>query len=168
MNQSDGVLNSFDIHQEYGFVVSFSPVQARYIDCRQQPVNSPFLYLVTFIFQMKIFFYIFVYFLSNKPHFDINHNFWQNSLFFVAYKPIFCISVYMPLKIFLTCITSPKKNKGRIKQFLISLIVISGLGLTSQLTFQIVLLANPPYANQNILPNCTFKQEILEEFGFSR
>ena len=56
----------------------------------------------------------------------------------------------------------------RLRNFLILLIIISSLFLIGQLTFQIVLLSNPPYANQDILPNCSYKQEILEEVGFSR
>ena len=57
---------------------------------------------------------------------------------------------------------------GRLKNFLIILIVISILGLFGQLVFHIYLLSNKPYANQNILPNCSLKQEILEESGYSR
>ena len=58
--------------------------------------------------------------------------------------------------------------KGRLRNFLVLLIVISTLSLIGQLTFQIVLLSNPPYANENILPNCSFKSELLQEIGFSR
>jgi len=34
--------------------------------------------------------------------------------------------------------------------------------------FQIYLVSNQPYANPSILPNCSLKQEILEEIGYSR
>ena len=53
-------------------------------------------------------------------------------------------------------------------KYLYVLIFTSSLSLTAQLIFQIVLLSNPPYANNHILPNCSMKQEILEEFSFSR
>ena len=42
-------------------------------------------------------------------------------------------------------------------------------GIMAQLTFQLVLVANQPYANEHILPNCSMKQALLEELGgFSR
>lgn len=46
--------------------------------------------------------------------------------------------------------------------------MISSGNLFAQLVFQIVLLSNQPYANPSILPNCSFKEEILSESGFSR
>ena len=45
------------------------------------------------------------------------------------------------------------------------LILVSSSALIAQFVFQIVLLAKP---NEAILSNCSFKQQILEEFGFSR
>jgi len=42
------------------------------------------------------------------------------------------------------------------------------LNLFGQLVFQIYLLSNQPYGNPTILPNCSLKQEILEEIGYSR
>lgn len=56
----------------------------------------------------------------------------------------------------------------RLRNYLIALMVISIMGLIGQLSFQIVLLANPPYANPTILPNCSQRQKILDEFGYSR
>ena len=46
--------------------------------------------------------------------------------------------------------------------------MLSSGNLFAQLVFQIVLLSNQPYANPTILPNCSFKEEILSESGFSR
>jgi hypothetical protein len=64
--------------------------------------------------------------------------------------------------------TNTQLSKGSIKKYVASISCVSFLFLLAQLTFQIVLLSNPPYANEQILPNCSFKQEILEEFGFVR
>lgn len=50
-------------------------------------------------------------------------------------------------------------------KYLVLVILVSSSALIGQFVFQIVLLSNP---NEDILPNCSFKQQILEEFGFSR
>ncbi|CAF0784140.1 unnamed protein product [Brachionus calyciflorus] len=57
-----------------------------------------------------------------------------------------------------------KNSTGRLKHILICLIVLSFLSLTAQFIFQIVLVSS----SADILPNCSFKEEILQEFGFSR
>lgn len=66
------------------------------------------------------------------------------------------------------CPINQYTNQFRFNKYLLSLCMASFLSLAGQLIFQIVLLSSPPYGNQSILPNCSFKQEILEEFGYSR
>lgn len=55
-------------------------------------------------------------------------------------------------------------SSGRLKKYIITLIAISCISLTIQIVFQIVLTSS----RSDLLPNCSFRQEIFEEFGLSR
>jgi hypothetical protein len=105
----------------------------------------------------------------------------MNSAFLLVVLPLFlavCIllrvtfqsTIHLFLLLLLPLLYPVNKQttKHGLRNFNIIIIIVSILALVGQLTFQIVLLSNPPYGNPQILANCSVKQEILEEFGFSR
>ena len=53
---------------------------------------------------------------------------------------------------------------NRFKKYILCLIVVSCISLTGQLIFQIVVFSS----KTDLLPNCSLKQDLFQEFGFAK